>query len=95
MSNHRYVFIVRCADGSLFTGVTADVERDLRVLNDGGGTPYTRSRLPVFLAHTEEYMNEGDAAKRAAAIKRLPRTAKEDILTQANVGAVGGLAYGV
>lgn len=95
MPGHCHIFIVRCSDGSLFTGVTDNLDNSVRDLNDGRGTPYTRSRLPVFLAHSEEYMNEKDAIKRADGIKRLSRNGKEDLLASATLSAVGGLAFGV
>ena len=93
MAGHWFIYIVRCSDGSLFTGVTSDVDRSIRELNGGDGASYTRSRLPVFLAHTEEYMNESDALRRASSVKRLPRAAKEDLLTSGCLSTVGGFAF--
>ena len=94
-AEHWYVFIVRCTDGSLYTGVNGDIERTVIELNAGRGSAYTKSRLPVFLAYTEEYMNESDALKRANLIKRLSRSAKEDLLSIPNIGSIGEPAYGI
>jgi putative endonuclease len=95
VSGHWFVYIVRCSDGSLFTGVTGDFEAEIKQINGGNGASYTRSRLPVFLAYTEEYMNESDALRRAASIKRLPRLGKEAVLSSETFGAIGGLAFGL
>ncbi|MEK9152615.1 MAG: GIY-YIG nuclease family protein [Patescibacteria group bacterium] len=76
---HWYVYMVRCADGSLYTGVSTDLERRFREHNAGTGAAYTRSRLPVKLAYHEEYMNESDAKKREAALKKLTKPQKEKI----------------
>ncbi len=73
-----YVYILRCADGTLYTGVTTDLERRLREHNAGGrlGARYTRARRPVELIHQETAGNRSEAGKREAAIKKLPRDAK-------------------
>ncbi|MBI4457857.1 GIY-YIG nuclease family protein [Candidatus Uhrbacteria bacterium] len=76
---HWHVYMVRCGDGSLYTGITTDLERRLGEHNSGKGAAYTRSRLPVSLVYREEYMNESDARKREAAIKKLPKSEKERI----------------
>lgn len=80
-TDHWFLYIVRCTDGSLYTGVAENVKEEVRLMNAGRGPSYTRSRLPVFLALTEEYMNAGDAAKRAANIKKLSRREKEVLLS--------------
>lgn len=79
-SEHWYVYIVRCADGSLYTGVTTDLERRLAEHNSGRGAAYTRSRAPVAVVYSEEYMNQSDSLKREAAIKRLTRIQKERLV---------------
>ena len=71
-----YVYILRCADGTLYTGYTDDVERRLRAHNSGKGAKYTRSRRPVALAYAEEWPDKSAALKREAAIKRLSRAEK-------------------
>jgi putative endonuclease len=73
-----YVYILRCADGTLYTGVTTDPERRLREHNAGGklGARYTRARRPVELAYQEQAANRAEACRREAAIKKLSREAK-------------------
>jgi putative endonuclease len=70
------VYVLRCADGSLYTGITNDLDRRLATHRAGKGGAYTRSRLPVRLVYTERRTSRGAALSREAAIKRLPRTAK-------------------
>ena len=71
-----YVYMLRCGDGSLYTGSTTDVERRLREHQGGTGTRYTRSRPPVTLAYAEEAPDRSAAQRREAAIKKLPRAQK-------------------
>lgn len=73
-----FVYILRCADGSFYTGITTDVERRLEEHNasDRLGARYTRSRRPVSLAYFEEAPSRGEATKREAAIRRLGRAGK-------------------
>ncbi len=70
------VYMLRCADGSLYTGVTNDLARRLSRHRAGKGGAYTRSRLPVRLVYAERRTSRGAAQSREAAIKRLPRPAK-------------------
>ena len=77
-----YVYMLRCNDGSLYTGYTDDVARRLSVQNSGKGAKYTRSRLPVTLAYQEELPDKRAALKREAAIKRLHKPEKEALITQ-------------
>ena len=71
-----YVYMLRCGDGSLYTGSTTDVERRLREHQGGTGARYTRSRPPVTLAYTEAVADRSAAQRREAAIKKLPRAQK-------------------
>ena len=71
-----YVYLLRCGDGSLYTGYTDDVERRLRVHQSGKGAKYTRSRLPVELAYSEELPDKSAALRREAAIKKMTRAEK-------------------
>lgn len=73
-----WVYVLRCADGSLYTGITTDVIRRLAEHNgDGGvGARYTRGRRPVELVYAEAAGNRAEAARREAAIKRLDRARK-------------------
>ena len=70
------VYIVRCNDDTLYTGVARDLQHRLDTHNNGRGAKYTRSRLPVELAYTERAATRSAAQQREAAIKRLSRTDK-------------------
>ena len=70
------VYMLRCRDGSLYTGITNDLPRRLAAHHAGRGARYTRSRLPVRLVYREARANRSAALRREAAIKRLPRAAK-------------------
>jgi uncharacterized protein (TIGR02453 family) len=72
-----FVYLARCADGTLYTGVTTDPVRRERAHNAGRGAAYTRSRLPVSLVHLEPAVARGAALRRELAIKRLTRREKE------------------
>jgi putative endonuclease len=85
---HWYVLVVRCADGSLCTDVADDIESGVRRINEGSGMPYTKTRLPVFAVHSEEYMNEIDAKARAAEIRSLTKSQKERMLSDLSVCAM-------
>ena len=72
-----YVYIVKCCDDSLYTGITVDVDRRILEHNTSNkGAKYTRSRRPVKLVHTETYDNRSTASKRESAIKKLNRSEK-------------------
>ncbi len=79
MSKHA-VYIVRCRDGSLYTGYAVDVEKRVATHNTGQGAKYTRSRLPVVLAYTETFETKSEALKREYAIKQLTRAKKEQLI---------------
>lgn len=76
------VYLLRCADGSLYCGVTTDFPRRLKAHNAGKASRYTRSRLPVALAYLEPQRSKSAALKREAAIKKLPRDAKRQLITR-------------
>ena len=71
-----WVYLLRCADGSLYCGWTIDLERRVAAHNGGGASRYTRSRLPVELAWARELPDRAAARREEARIKRLPRAAK-------------------
>ncbi len=79
------VYILRCADGSLYTGIAKDVDRRLEQHNAGTASRYTRSRLPVALEYQEEQPNQSMALKRELAIKALSRKAKEALIQSAGL----------
>ena len=76
------VYLVRCRDGSLYTGITTDLDRRLSAHNAGTASRYTRSRLPVKLVHEETGFTHSTALKREAAIKRLARSKKLALLAK-------------
>jgi putative endonuclease len=71
------VYLARCGDGTLYTGITTDPHRRLAEHNAGMGAAYTRSRLPVALVYWEVVLDRSSALRREHAIKRLTRAAKE------------------
>ncbi len=77
-----YVYMLRCKDGSLYTGYTDDPQRRLAVHNAGKGAKYTRSRLPVTLVYQEQFEEKSDALRREIAIKRLKKPQKEALLKE-------------
>ncbi|WP_166820492.1 UV DNA damage repair endonuclease UvsE [Thalassoroseus pseudoceratinae] len=81
LADRWFVYILRCADGSLYTGITNDLKRRIEQHNAGTASRYTRSRLPVTRVYQEEQRNQSSALKRELAIKALSRKAKEDLLT--------------
>ena len=76
MSGGWWVYLLRCADGSLYCGMTDNVERRCAEHNRGKGAKYTRSRLPVEPVYQEACAGRGEALRREAAIKRLTRKEK-------------------
>lgn len=78
----HYVYILRCADDSFYTGYTTDPERRTRVHNSGKGAKYTRARRPVELIYTEEYDDRTEAQRREYAIKQLSRAEKEKLIKE-------------
>lgn len=75
-----YVYILRCADGTLYTGIAADVERRVAVHNSGKGAKYTRGRLPVKEVYREIQPDKGAALSREFAIKKLTRAQKLELI---------------
>lgn len=73
------VYIVRCCDDSLYTGIAKDVEERVKKHNSGKGAAYTRARGPVSLLYRENGLTRSEALVREAAIKRLPRDKKETL----------------
>ncbi|HZI76652.1 MAG TPA: GIY-YIG nuclease family protein [Gemmatimonadales bacterium] len=73
------VYLVRCADGSFYTGITTDPVRRVTQHNAGTGAAYTRSRLPVALVYLEPAADRSGALRREYAIRRLSRRKKEEL----------------
>jgi putative endonuclease len=74
------VYLLRCRDGSLYTGITNDLARRLAAHRAGKGSAYTRARRPLRLAYREVVANRSAALRREAAIKRLTRAAKLELI---------------
>ncbi len=74
------VYILRCGDGSLYTGIAKDVGARVKQHNEGRGANYTRTRLPVKLLYQQEGLTRSKALIREAQIKAMPRSKKEEIV---------------
>jgi putative endonuclease len=80
-ASHWYIYILRCRDNSLYTGVTTDCERRLHEHNHSPrGAKYTRARRPVVLAYQEQAANRSEAQRREAQVKRLTPAQKEALI---------------
>ena len=75
-----YLYILRCGDGTLYTGITTDVARRLEAHRQGRGAKYTRGRGPLELVYQEECGTHSLALKRELEVKALPRPEKERII---------------
>ncbi len=77
----HHVYIVRCADGTLYTGYARDVAARLAQHNAGKGAKYTAGRRPVVLAYREAFESQREAMQREYQLKRWPRGKKEALIT--------------
>jgi len=81
MSSPWYLYIVRCADDSLYTGITTDLQRRISEHNkDKKGAKYTRARRPVELVHYELFDNRSEVSIREAEIKKMPPEKKRQLI---------------
>ncbi len=85
-----WVYVLRCRDGSLYTGWTNDLERRIAKHSAGKASRYTASRLPIELVAAWEMADRGSAMREEIRIKRLPRAQKLALVAQAPVSAVAG-----
>ncbi|NQW02679.1 MAG: GIY-YIG nuclease family protein [Acidobacteria bacterium] len=76
----HYVYILRCADGTLYTGYTNDLKAREAAHNSGRGAKYTRGRRPVTLVYFERYRSVGKALAREYAVKQLTRAQKSALI---------------
>ena len=90
MPSPWFVYVLRCADDTLYTGIATDLVRRLAEHNAGTGARYTRSRRPVALIYYECAANRAEASRRECAIKRL---ARPDKLALVGVGATTGSTH--
>lgn len=81
MASKAYMYVVQCADGSLYTGYTTDLERRIQTHNAGKGAKYTRTRLPVQLIYHEVFDSKPAAQSAEARFKRQKRSAKLAYIT--------------
>lgn len=72
----NYIYILQCADGTLYTGWTTDLENRIKAHNSGSGAKYTRGRGPVQLLHSEAFETKGEALKREKQIQKMTRAGK-------------------
>lgn len=83
VQKRHYVYIVRCADGSLYTGYSSDVQRRVAQHNAGKGARYTRAHLPVILLAKWSFPSHGEALRAEYRMKRLPRAQKLRLIAEA------------
>lgn len=76
----NYTYILLCNDKTYYIGWTNDLENRLKNHNEGKGAKYTRGRRPVELVYWEEHQSRSEAQKREAALRRLSRKEKEDLI---------------
>ena len=80
MGKGNCTYIVKCRDGSLYTGWTNDLEKRLRAHNEGRGAKYTKSRRPVVLKYYETFSTKQEAMRREWAVKQLSRKEKLELI---------------
>ena len=80
MESQWYLYILRCKDGTLYTGITTDVEKRLEAHRNGKGAKYTRGRGPLEVVYREVCGGHSEALKREAEIKKLSREKKEILI---------------
>ena len=83
-----YVYVLRCGDGSLYTGITNDLTRRLQAHRSGRGAKYTKGRGPLTLVYAEKQQDRSAASRREYAIKHLTRSEKEILLSTWDPAAI-------
>jgi putative endonuclease len=78
--NPWFVYMVRCSDGSFYTGIAKDLEKRVKKHNSGKGAVFTRGRRPVSLVYRERQANQSSALKRERQIKKWKRPNKEKLI---------------
>lgn len=87
MESVWYLYILRCRDATLYTGITTDVEKRLEAHSSGRGAKYTRGRGPLELVYRETCGTHSDALKRELAVKRMTRAKKQALIRTFSQGA--------
>lgn len=83
IAKNWWVYIIRTSDGQLYTGITTDIQRRWKEHSSGkGGARYFRARKPEYLCLIEPFPDRSSASKREAAIKKMPKAAKELLVAQ-------------
>lgn len=82
MEQNWYLYILRCKDGSLYTGITTDVDKRFEAHSTGKGAKYTRGRGPLELVYREACGDHSAALKRELEVKALTRQGKEALISQ-------------
>lgn len=80
----HYIYIVECADGTLYTGYTINLEKRIKAHNEGKGAKYTRGRAPIILKYYEEFTFKNDALKRESKIKKMSKIKKVELIGKFN-----------
>lgn len=88
------VYMLKCGDGSLYTGITTDMARRLAEHQSGNGAKYTRARLPVELVYTEPQETQGTATKREMEIKTWSRAEKRALVRKFTISDPDGNELG-
>lgn len=78
----NYTYILKCSDGTFYTGWTNDLEKRLKAHNEGKGAKYTKARRPVTLVYYECFFSKEEAMKREYEIKHLTRKKKEKLIEE-------------
>ena len=79
-----FLYLVKCQDTSLYTGITTNIPRRIKEHNAKKGAFYTKNKIPVELVYREVMPNQSEARKREAAIKRLTRQEKQELINSAS-----------
>lgn len=85
MRRYHYIYILLCADGTLYTGYTTNLDAREAAHNAGRGAKYTRGRRPVTLAYSERFRSLAKALRREHAVKRLARPDKDALIASAAI----------
>ena len=86
MEQNWKLYIIRCGDGTLYTGITVDVAHRFQMHQTGKGAKYTRGRGPLELKYVEECGSHSEALQRELAVKRLTRQEKMELIEKQNPG---------
>ncbi len=82
MANTWHVYMVECADGTLYSGITTDIDRRIKEHNESDkGARYTRAKRPVLLVYSEEHADRSAASKREYELKQLSREEKKKLFS--------------